>query len=231
MDVLHPAKFSKTVLKELQAIVDDERARVPIREWLNILDPFAGTGRIHELADWKRNIETFGIEIEPEWAHLHPNTQVGDATALPFEVRSVQMVVTSCTYGNRLADHHQPKDASIRRSYTFDLRNMTGDPTRELARNNTGLYLFTNPRYKALHEAAWREVWRVLVPGGLFVLNISDFIRNKKVVNVVRWHIDKLMDMGFSVEKEIEVPTPRLRFGAHMEARVAHEKIFCMRRP
>lgn len=227
----HPARFSKTILVELAAIVQAEKQRNPgVDNEFHILDPFAGTGRVHELADPANGIHTYGIEIEPEWAAMHPFTQVGDALQLPHPVAFFDMVLTSPTYGNRLADRHNAKDASIRRSYTFDLRKLVGDPTRELAPNNTGRVPF-NAQYKVMHQAAWSEVWRVLRPGGLFVLNVSDFVKNKKVQQVCRWHIDTLTMMGFDVEREIEVETPRLRYGRNWESRLSYEKIYTLRRP
>jgi hypothetical protein len=47
----------------------------------------AGTGVIHELPN-----ETIGVEIEPEWASMHPDTIVGDATRLPFPAESFDAV-------------------------------------------------------------------------------------------------------------------------------------------
>lgn len=233
--VLHPARYSKNILRQLQEIIDAEWSSWLLRahdeDDFRILDPFAGTGRIHELADAEHQIVTIGNEIEAEWAHMHPYTFQGDAMHLPWCVWSFDMVVTSPTYGNRYSDHHNPQDISVRRSYTFDIRNTTGDMDRQLNPNNTGLYGFTTPKYKNLHIAAWHEVWRVLKPGGAFVLNISDFISHKKVVNVCRWHIDILTGMGFNVEREIEVPTARLRYGRNWESRVAFEKIYVLRRP
>lgn len=69
---------------------------------LHVLDPFAGVGGIHDLADDRWN--TYGVELEPEWAHQHPRTRVGDATALEWGDDSVDVVATSPCYGNRMAD-------------------------------------------------------------------------------------------------------------------------------
>jgi tRNA G10 N-methylase Trm11 len=81
-----------------------------------VLDPFAGTGRIHELENW-----TVGVEIEPEWATMRDGTIVANALNLPFRDASFDAVVTSPTYGNRLADHHDARDSSRRHSYKHDL--------------------------------------------------------------------------------------------------------------
>jgi len=68
----HPARYSPEVLEVLSAEIGPVTGPV--------LDPFAGTGRIHQIG----RDDTIGIEIEPEWANLHPRTFHGDATELPF---------------------------------------------------------------------------------------------------------------------------------------------------
>lgn len=90
--VAHPAKFTDVIL----ATIADQLYGVTGR----VLDPFAGTGRIHRLA--RPDLETVGVEIEPEWAAQHPNTVVGDALHLPFPDESFDAICTSPTYGNRM---------------------------------------------------------------------------------------------------------------------------------
>jgi hypothetical protein len=93
----HPAKFSAPILEVLRDIIP-EGARV--------LDPMAGVGLIHSLEGRK----TVGIELEPWWACAHPRTMVGNCKALPFPDHSWPWVVTSPTYANRMADHHDAKE-------------------------------------------------------------------------------------------------------------------------
>ena len=104
----HPAKFPNYVLDRIALYVRAEARALgrPAR----VLDPFAGVGRIHSLPS--RIAETTGIEIEPEWAACRSRTLVGDATQLPPEwTGTFDVVATSPCYGNRLADHHEAKDA------------------------------------------------------------------------------------------------------------------------
>jgi hypothetical protein len=82
-----------------------------------------------------------------------------------------------------------------------------------------------NPAYWKLHEAAWREVWRTLKPNAVFVLNVSDCIRSKKVFPVVARHRILCQEIGFTVTQSFEIPTPRLRHGENREARVPTEAI------
>ncbi len=225
--VKHPARFSVALFPHFYRIVEDFVAnRYTLSPKTKILDPFAGTGRIHELEDLDELVYTFGIEIEPEWAACDPRTMQGDATRLPWEAQTFDLVITSPTYGNRFADKHQARDGSTRRGYTHDLRAMTGDELRVLAATNTGGFHFGSKQYEALHRLAWAEVWRVLKRKGRFVLNVKNFPRNGKIVNVCQWHVDLLAaDLGFDLLEEIQVPTPGLRYGENRE-RVDHEMIY-----
>jgi tRNA G10 N-methylase Trm11 len=214
--ITHPAPFSLN-------IIDLIRCKRLLPERGIVLDPMAGIGGVHALAT--DTLKTYGIEIEPEWAAAHPDTMVGDATSLPFGPHSFDAVVTSPTYGNRYADHHDARDTSYRRSYTHDLRQVTGDSERQLASRNTGRYYAWQPSYATLHRRAWAEVRRVLVPGGVFVLNVSDFVRRGQVVDVVGMHTEICFDLGFVFVERFNVRTPRMRFGANSEARVAAEAV------
>jgi len=208
--VAHPAVFSSPILPALGRLLEPEHARV--------LDPFAGVGRIHELSqyvDWQ--IETVGVEIEVEWADLHEATIVGSALSLPFGADGFDAVVTSPTYGNRLADSHNAQDGSVRRSYTHDLG-------RKLSEENSG-DLHWGPTYREFHGTAWSEVRRVLRPSGRLVLNISDHIRQRKRQYVASWHTECLLDLGFVLVDAARVETQRLRVGSNASARVRSELV------
>jgi tRNA G10 N-methylase Trm11 len=160
---------------------------------------------------------TVGVEIEPEWAAMDWRTVVGDATALPFPDDVFDVVATSPCYGNRLADHHEAKDGSVRHSYTHDLG-------RRLHPNNAG-QLHWGEAYRDLHDRAWRESVRVLRPGGRFLLNISDHVRKGAVQPVTAWHVETLKGLGLVVVDHWELSTPRLRFGANANTRVDCESV------
>lgn len=202
--VRHPAKFSQTILSVLREVVPKDAL---------VLDPFAGTGRVHSIGDC-----TVGVEIEPEWADMHPRTIVGNALALPFPDGTFDAIVTSPTYGNRLADHHNARDASRRHSYTHDLG-------RTLHPDNSGTLYFWQASYKEFHVKAWTEALRVLRNGGLFFLNASDFIRRGEVQEVNAWHLSTLHDLGLQTIKSVPIETPRLRYGANAAARCECEWI------
>lgn len=208
----HPAKFHPQVL--------DVIARYA---WGDVLDPFAGTGLVHRLLDdglAPAVTATTGLEIQPRWAAAHPRTIVGDVHRPPFPAAGFDCIVTSPCYGNRYADHHTPRDGSVRHSYTFDY----GAP---LEPNNAGL-LQWGERYRAFHLRAWREALRVMRPGGRFVLNISDHKRGHEVRHVTDFHRWTLQALGLIVVKEKKVCTPRNRFGANRDARVDYEWVIVL---
>lgn len=201
--VSHPCPFSDEILNVIRPMV---------RPTDRVLDPFAGVGKIHEL-----NADTVGVELEPEWADMHPQTIVGDALALPFDDETFDVVATSPVFGNRMSDHHEARDDSKRITYRHQLG-------RKLHPNNAG-QLQWGEKYRLFHAEAWAEAVRVLKPGGRFVLNVSDHIRSGVVQKVVEWHVDELQRLELQLVSDIEVPTRRMGFGANRNVRVEHEHV------
>lgn len=207
----HPAKFSEALL--------DEIAKHLGTGW-RVLDPFAGTGRIHKLYP---SVETYGVEIEPEWATLHPRTIVGDALALPFNDESFDCIATSPTYGNRMADSHNARDGSRRMTYTHVLG-------RRLHENNSGA-LQWGEKYQSFHREAWAEAIRVLKPGGGFILNVSDHIRAGKRQYVTRWHLSTLFELGLELVSHHRIETPRMKNGQNAHLRIPYETVTVLEKP
>lgn len=205
-NVSHPARFSSSLIETLAAVLG-------AYDVTSVLDPFAGTGRVHELEKW--DYETTGVEIETEWASLHPRTIRGDALKLRFRDSSFDAIVTSPTYGNRLADHHNASDPESRRSYTHDLGH-------ELHQNNSG-QLQWGDKYKAFHLLAWSEALRVLTDGGVFILNVKDHRRAGQWQYVSGWHVTALCRLGLELQFHIEVDSPSMRAGENRESRQSEQ--------
>lgn len=207
----HPARYSHEVL----ATLDEELTGVhgPV------LDPFAGTGRIHTLG----RDDTFGIEIEPEWASLHPRTLQGDATALPFLDRSFGAVATSPCYGNRMADTYDGRDGSRRHTYRIALGRPLSD--------GSAAGLQWGEAYRELHRRAWQEAHRILRPGGRMIVNVADHIRRGARQPVTSFHWETLQEVGFTPLRIRHVDTPGMRQGANRALRVEGEFVLVMVKP
>ena len=213
----HPAPFSDPIL---------DQAAEHLREFETtgvVLDPFAGTGRVHELAG-RIGVRTIGVELEPEWAAKHPDTVEGNALSLTDTIdhRSVDAIVTSPTYGNRMADHHDATDDSVRLTYKHTIG-------RELHGDNSG-QLQWGDEYRRFHEVAWAEAVATLKPGGTFTLNIKNHVRAGVQQRVAEWHIDTLYRLGLRLVALDIVPTKGLMAGANHGTRTVAELVLTFRK-
>lgn len=205
--ISHPARFSDGLIPIFAQFLEPG--------W-HVLDPFAGVGGIHDLRNFI-DVKTVGVEIEPEWVEKHPDNQLGSALDLEFDDECFDAIVTSPTYGNRLADHHEASDPEKRRSYRHDLG-------RALHADNSGS-LQWGPKYRDFHLKAWEESLRVLRPGGRFVVNIKDHIRDGRRQYVSDWHLGTLRDLGCVLIDCDRLAPPHLRSGANAESRVDAELV------
>ena len=210
----HPATFSNDII----AAIDKHLPATG-----TVLDPFAGEGGIHELARTERR--TVGIECEAEWADEHDETIHGDAIEVMRDMadETFDAIVAAPTYGNRMADHHEAADDSVRLTYKHTLG-------RDLSDNNSGAMQW-GPEYRAFHEDAWAEAVRVLAPGGTFTLNIKNHVRDGVEQRVAEWHISTLI-----LQHDLEmialdvVPTRGLMAGANAATRTGHEFVITFRK-
>lgn len=209
----HPAPFSDKVLNAIS---------LRLRPGWRVLDPFAGVGRIHELRSRVPNLITVGVEIEPEWAALHPDTKQGDAMRLRNRDATFDAIATSPTFGNRMADHHNASDPGERRSYTHDL----GHP---LDKRNTGGMQWGSA-YRAMHVAALKEMHRVLKPGGPAIINIKDHIRDGSRMPVVAWWCNAAGRLGFILDTDqtVVMGGDSLHTGANGRIRVNEEYVLVL---
>ena len=216
----HPcAKFSDELLPEALDLIDDATSFEDFPEHPTLLDPFAGTGKG---VDYMRahGYRAIGVELEPEWATLSPNVIVGNALCLPFEPGTFDVVFTSPTYGNRMAD--KDKRPSVAGTYMKSLG-------RE-ASEGSSCHLQWGDKYRHFHEQAWREVHRVLKPGGIFVLNVKDHPRNKQVQRVTDWHVAVCEGIGFEVQTARKVKCPGNKRGTNKDSAIEHEWLVLMRK-
>lgn len=243
----HPAEWSEEVLVLLDKIVPTD---------VVVLDPMAGTG--WRLEEGLPGRALWGIELEPEWTMGAVWVQQGDATALPFEDDTFDWVVTSPTYANRMADHHNAQErckpckgtgrrgrgqcskcgGEGRRTYKrLTYRHRLGRPLSEGSTASLGWLGKEGEQYREIHERAWREVWRVLVPGGGFALNVKNHYRTLKKgepaqeMLVAEWHVETLEEIGFEEVDRHLVATPGMLYGQNREVRAEHEYVIVLRKP
>jgi len=205
--MIHPAKYSDALLPIFANLLKDSKL---------ILDPFGGIGKLKQI-----RLDAIINEIEFEWAK-EAGGICGDVLRLPFDDETFDAIVTSPTYGNRLADHHNAKDKSKRITYKHCLGH-------DLHPHNSG-QLQWGEKYQEFHLLAWKECLRVLKPQGKFILNISDHIRNKRIVFVSDWHVHTLVHLGWFPVGWIPIYTPRMKRGANNKSRVGHENIYIFER-
>ena len=204
----HPAKFSDEVLAAAAELLDDPRS---------IFDPMAGVGGIHRIEDFLGYpVRTLGMEIEHEWAIAHERTFVGNLLqpvqdTLEVIGGRVDAIVTSPTYGNRMAEHHDARDDSKRMTY----RHQLGRP---LHPSNSG-QLQWGKGYRLFHRAAWERCRQLLRFDGRLVVDLRDHIRSGVRQPVVDWHFETLISLDFRLVGYKTVETPGMGFGANREKR------------
>ena len=200
----HPAKFSRALVDVFVDVLSPMNVK-------RICDPFAGTGRVHEVADLL-GVDSIGVEIEARWASMHGRTLCADSTKVtPDELGDFDCIVTSPTYGNRMADKHDARDASDRATYKHRLGS-------DLSDGNTGGMQWTDDQYRATHEVIWRRFVDLLPPGGVFVLNVKDHVRNGVRQRVSAWHLSSLIDCGLRLLDDASISSAGLAGSAGSNA-------------
>lgn len=247
----HPAKFTPSIIDAMRKVLAPELTE---RGALKVLDPFAGPGGIHQLAD-VGGVETFGVELQPEWARMHPSTICGSVLELPayFPRGTFNVLATSYCYGNRMADSHVATDPckacegrgwpdvdspdgscracwgsglSKRNTYTHYLRMQGVEPVES---DDNAAQMQWGAKYRAFHQAAWKACRAVLAPGSLIILNGKNHYVGDTMQRVVEFHLNDWLVHGAVVEQVRKVPVTGNGQGANGSKRVPYETVAALR--
>jgi DNA modification methylase len=212
----NPAKFTDSILEEIAKQVNHKNIKGVC------LDPFAGSGKIAKIKQFT-NIEIHCNDIEDGWKEDY-DVDVWYHQDAEFLVtdRTFDAIITSPTYGNRMADHHKANDGSRRITYTHRYGQKLSD-------GNTGVMHF-GKEYKDKHTRIFTNLRKLLKSNGLLMVNVSNFIRNGEEVDVVGWWKDMLTNVGFSFIEDVPIATPRMKFGANRTKRVQNENLLIWKR-
>ena len=210
----HPAVMGAHILDACKTLLPSEGCRV--------LDPFAGLGTTAKLLP---RYDVVGVEIEKEWADQYEKTICGDSLIVVPTLGKFDVVLTSPTYGNRMADDFEASDTSKRITYRHKLgRRLSNGTTANL------YYGKRNKKYEDLHSKIWKVCVDALKNNGIFILNCKDFISLGSVMEVTKWHIETLEGYGMSVVKSIRVPSRGMRFGSNSQQRIDYENVICLQK-
>lgn len=216
-----------------------------------------GELRPMRLLDKLDSLDVAHRSIQPEYVRVVSVEDVGEQEIATITTSTGTYIgqgyLHHNTYGNRMADHHNNQDPCKKcegtgkvtrvfspvRSEVVDCRSCKGTGLtlrhtyrhyygEDLQPNNSGT-LQWGPAYQAFHERAWASLTSVMKPGGYFILNVSDHIRNHRRQRVEAWHLKTLAGLGWNLVERERVSTPRQKHGANGEVRVASEGLFLLR--
>lgn len=217
-NVKHPATYTNSFIPKFAEILIGCE---------NVLDIFGGIGKLALIKQYGFTGKVVCNELEKEWVEASnydvDEWHIGDAANMEWAKDNYfDAICTSPTYGNRMADHHNAKDNSRRITYKHYLG-------RDLNIENTGRMQWGD-KYREKHLSIYKECKRVLKKNGIIIINVSNHIRKGQVIDVVKWHKEALVEIGFFLDDEILVDTPRMRYGKNNDLRVSRESILILRK-
>jgi len=243
---LHPATFPVRAQKLMADIANNLGVT-------DVLDIFGGIGNIGGMKKYGYKGKISANEIEPKWGGVSTIVEqkrrgvdistIGDSRHLKNKDNSVQAIFTSPTYGNLMG----LKSPSKKDSY----QAFAGG---KLEKGNTGGEVW-GPKYEQLHREVYDEAFRVVRPGGYFVLNMKDkpitatsqknrwipkkgstvFVEDN-IMKATDWHVKALEDAGFKTVDRMTFDEPNIikgsgtqKFGRKFS--VGYEDVVVLQKP
>lgn len=253
----HPAKFTPAVLEVIERVLLDNLHDYPV-DVLDPFAGVGGVFALEEALLLPLGLRCWAMELEWEWAVQSPvraRTAVGDALELmkglatspgafvelwtardpavpaltgPLTIfpREYHAVVTSPVYGNKMGEVYDGRKGGWRSTYLTALG-------RKPSEGSSCLLQWTGRQKKAyqdFHCRAWELAVALLVPGGVFVLNVKDHYRVGQIQKVSLWHARVLAGMGLEMVAAYKVPVEGMRAGANRHLRVDHEMVYVFKK-
>lgn len=235
----HVCRFSTYLIEPIVTAFADHLAALhaeALRQYeLVLLDPFGGTGeRLGEIAKGL-GASPYAIELEQvyvdearalgvTWVHQ------GDSRNLVYFDGSILAAVTSPAYPNGMTDNHHARDTSRRNTYIHRIRET--HPDYELHPDNpAGLSARSSKKGYAkmleVHAAVWAEMFRVMMPGGIFIVNT----KNTPHIPFTAHTKQQLLDAGFELVEHRTVEARGNNHQQHADRKVAVEDLLIVRKP
>ena len=191
----HPAPFNARTLDIVSFLLHMywKDSGIPER----LLDPLAGIGGVAGV-EWPG--KKYGVEIEREWAEQARErgltVHIGDSRELPWPDGHFGVICTAPSDGTRAEPRMAPKSARDR-----NYRRYLG---RHPSPGTAGAAAWGD-EYRAVHTQIWAESLRVLAPGGLCVLSVTDHLKHNRRQDVAKWHLATLEKMGMEVLRTVRI--------------------------
>lgn len=236
----HVCRFSTYLIEPIVAAFSDHLTSLHADAiqcfGLLLVDPFGGTAeRLGEIAS---GIGATPCAVELEQVYVDEARALGvtwvhqgDSRELWFlDDNSILAAVTSPAYPNGMTDNHHAKDASRRNTYIHRIRET--HPDYELHPDNpAGLSARSSKKGYAkmleVHAAVWAEMFRVMMPGGIFIVNTKDTPHIPFTAHTKQ----QLLDAGFELVEHRTVEARGNNHQQHADRKVAVEDLLIVRKP
>ena len=228
--IAHHAQFSPEIITVIARLLEAYSIH-------RVHDPFAGKGvRLGQLCD-ELDIKFSGTEIEPSFIEDR-RVRHGDARdRRRYPRKAPWAIVTSPVYPNGMADHHEAKDDSVRKTYRAAVKENEG-ADRELHEGNMARYGYRGTKRpdEGGRSVKRKSFWEIAEDSvrnwdgaELAIVNVSDFKAQGGVIEPFAKDWDAMMQRhGWRSINTGQVGTKRLTYGSDdsRDERMEHEWVF-----